>query len=56
MLRTDQGVPTRHLSEVASERIEQLVAEGLAERSGESLRLVGRGALLVDSIVEHLIS
>jgi len=56
MLRTDQGVPTRHLSEVAPERIEQLVAEGLAERARESLRLVGRGALLVDSIVEHLIS
>lgn len=56
MLRTDQGVSITHLSEVSPERLEQLLEEGLAQREDDNLRLIGRGPLLVDSIVEHLLS
>jgi oxygen-independent coproporphyrinogen-3 oxidase len=56
MLRTERGVPKRHLGIVRPERIEQVISEDLAEFSAENLRLIGRGPLLVDSIVEHLVS
>ena len=54
MLRTDEGVHEQHLREVAAERINHTIEEGLAGWSGENLRLLGRGPLLVDSVVEHL--
>lgn len=56
MLRTDEGVHRRHLGEVEPERIEHTVEEGLAEWNGEYFRLLGKGPLLVDSIVDHLAS
>lgn len=56
MLRTDEGVPRQHLSAVPKRQIEQIVSEGLAEWSNDHLRLIGQGALLVDSIVEHLVA
>ncbi len=56
MLRTDRGVHRQHLGKVASPRIENLVDEGLAGWQGEHLVLRGRGSLLVDSIVTHLVS
>jgi len=56
MLRTDGGVHRRHLGEVAPTRIESIVEEGLAGWKDEHLVLRGRGSLLVDSIVNHLVS
>ena len=56
MLRTDGGVHRQHLAEVESPRIECIVEEGLAGWNGEHLVLRGRGPLLVDSIVNHLVS
>ena len=50
MLRTERGVPKRHLGIVRPKRIEQVISEDLAEFSAENLRLIGRGPLLVDSI------
>lgn len=55
-LRTREGVPLEHLADVAPERITQLTSEGLATQDGGRLKLVGRGPLLVDSIIEHLIT
>lgn len=54
MLRTDQGVHRRHLGAVSEERIGHTIEEGLAGWDGDHLRLLGRGPLLVDSIVSHL--
>ena len=56
LLRTDHGVPVEHLVDVGEERIEQLVSGGLARREDGHLRLTGRGPLLVDSAVEHLVT
>lgn len=56
MLRTDGGVHRRHLTEVEPPRIECIVEERLAGWDGEHLVLRGRGPLLVDSIVNHLVS
>lgn len=55
LLRTDLGVPLKHLAEVPLPAISQLVEEGLAERENGHLRLIGDGPLLVDSITEHLV-
>jgi oxygen-independent coproporphyrinogen-3 oxidase len=55
LLRTDFGVPMKHLSSVPLENITRLVDEGLAERAEGNLRLVGKGPLLVDSITEYLV-
>ena len=54
MLRTDEGVHRRHLGEVAPDRIQHTIEEGLAGWNGEYFRLLGKGPLLVDSIVAHL--
>ncbi len=56
MLRTDAGVHRRHLSEVSPARIDGIISEHLARWKGENLVLQGRGSMLVDSIVEHLVS
>ena len=56
MLRTDAGVHRRHLSQVPPARIDAIVDENLADWSGEHLVLRGRGNMLVDSIVAHLVS
>ena len=56
MLRTDAGVHRQHLSEVPSNRIEAIVSERLANWKGEHLVLQGHGTMLVDSIVDHLVS
>ncbi len=56
MLRTDQGVPRQHLAAVDPRRIIHAIEEGLAEWRNERLRLRGRGPLLVDSIVTHLVA
>ncbi|HAO95984.1 MAG TPA: coproporphyrinogen III oxidase, partial [Verrucomicrobiales bacterium] len=56
MLRTDAGVHRRHLSEVPPTRIEAIVSERLADWKGEHLVLQGQGTMLVDSIVDHLVS
>jgi len=55
LLRTDEGVPLRFLDTVRPGQIDQVIEEGLAERSASHLRLIGRGPLLVDSITEHLV-
>lgn len=55
LLRTDRGVALKHLAAVPPERIAQICQEGLAEVGNEHLRLIGKGPLLVDSIVEHLL-
>ncbi len=54
MLRTDEGVHRRHLGDVPANRIKHAIEEGLAGWNGEHLRLLGKGPLLVDSIVDHL--
>jgi oxygen-independent coproporphyrinogen-3 oxidase len=56
MLRMEEGVPEKHLAGAHPGRVADLIEEGLAERSGDRLRLVGRGPLLVDSIVSHLLA
>ncbi len=56
LLRTDEGVPRRHLTAVDPGRIADPVEEGLAEWRNDHLRLLGRGPLLVDSIVSHLVT
>lgn len=56
MLRTDAGVHRRHLSEVSPDRIDGIISGQLARWKGENLVLQGRGSMLVDSIVEHLVS
>lgn len=55
LLRTDFGVPMKHLAAVPVATIKRLVDEGLAERTQGNLRLVGEGRLLVDSITEYLV-
>ncbi len=56
MLRTDAGVHRRHLSEVPPDRIDAIVDEDLADWRGENLILRGRGNMLVDSIIDHLVT
>ena len=56
LLRTDLGVPRRHLTAVDPHRIAHTLEEGLAEWREDNLRLRGRGPLLVDSIVSHLVT
>ncbi|NNC90391.1 MAG: radical SAM family heme chaperone HemW [Akkermansiaceae bacterium] len=55
LLRTAEGVPTRYLAGLDPARIAQLVEDGLAETGDDRLRLTGRGPLLVDSVVDHLV-
>ncbi len=56
LLRTSEGVPRQHLRDVSPERIAQLTEECLATLTSHRLTLTGRGPLLVDSILEHLVS
>ena len=56
LLRTDEGVPLQHLRDTAPEKLQKLISEGMAEIAADKLRLLGRGPLLVDSVVEYLIS
>ncbi len=55
LLRTSEGLPREYLREVPPDRLAQLTEEGLATLNDTHLSLTGRGPLLVDSIVEHLI-
>jgi oxygen-independent coproporphyrinogen-3 oxidase len=56
LLRTAAGVPVEHLCDVDPARIRQLTSEGLATIDSHHLRLTAQGPLLVDSIVEHLVT
>lgn len=56
LLRTSDGVPWEHLRDVEPPRIDRLLDEGLAVRRDDALVLTGRGPLLVDSVVEHLVT
>jgi len=61
MLRTNTGIAKKHLGQVKEQAIQDIINQGYAywrpdKQELESLTLKGKGKLLVDGIVEHLIS
>jgi len=55
MLRTKDGLDMAVLSDEEKVKTDVLIDEGLAEESNNHLSLTRAGALLVDSVVEHLV-
>jgi oxygen-independent coproporphyrinogen III oxidase len=51
-LRTDDGIPSDLMEEV---RVDELVAEGLAERVGKRVRLTIQGMMVADEIAGYLV-
>ncbi len=56
LLRTKKGLPLKWLDDIKPEKIQHICEENLATIQQQNLVLKQDGCLLVDSIVEHLLS
>lgn len=55
LLRTTQGLPLHFLNQSDPMEVQYLLEEGYAKKEEDSLKLIGKGKLLIDSVCERLV-
>ena len=55
LLRTTNGLPVHFLHKADPSEVQFLLDDGYAKKENDSLKLIGKGKLLIDSVCERLI-